>query len=1064
MEKQRINNSSAFAPQPAAGYQQYPVQAWPAPAAPPPNQYQSYPPPAQQYGPPATAPQYSYNQASQPYNAPPAPQYGRPTYQAPPNNPYGPPAGPSQFGTQGYIQPQQPYPPPVTAPYQPPQSHYPPNPGYSSTYQAPPKSFSSQSQWHGTSNANRANHPRQQRSNSGYKRDFSNNPSQQSQRQPSQQYQQPFQALDYGSEGPTQSQQIPQTPISNNGSAHQGPAQSQNVSSLNAEAASVQSTPHVVDESGTVIEANAVKQDPLSSSEIQGNFIEQEEKPEEGEIGPEDDVEEEFQWDFEHAFEEIKPKETVALAQPLSASFKSTPVPLIQAWSIKVPSISRYARKDNLNEYVRPIRSSPQWSYLQEDPAFSDADLEGELIPFDDVPAWMAARHGITSSYEAEDEWEMSRKHPRDENEENLQDEEYYIDDQNPHEVAEEPEVEGPRTKRQKQEDSKQVDGEEVMEEARSESTPETLVVIANARGGTPCLANVEDEAWAPEPGERATSPPDPTEALLASLGVSGDAKPVKQNSLPPYMAGVEENPSPRSGPASHTPIASQSSTTFPPADIQPNNDTPMNNDYPTANDPPPNQSQQMTNGSSMNAPPMNVPPMSGQPMNQGPPGNATQVSTDYLQQGQPPASYGPPVVTGYGNGHPMQAPYQNGPLVNPAYPPNPQYGSPTNNGYGNGPPYAQPPYGPPSNIPYTNGPPNNYSQGPPQYGPPRNPSYGSAPPYNGPPQPGYNQFGAPAPYHNASYSQPQYGPPAIQQYGSAPPVNYHQAPQYGQPRNASHGNAQQMPGNYGANTQMSPVQYNPPHSQQYPSNAYPNQQYGNGPVPQFGNANSQYPPAQMPLGNIANGSFPPRQDSGYASARGSYSNGPSPNGFNNPNGAPPQAQQDKIGLAQGPEEFNTQNAAHLQAQHTQYGEPSNCSQNGPVPSPQQENTSSQQSLPSDQEQNTSGDAPPDSSEKELDSKKKRKKKDTTLTDLEKELLGELDSTSTRKNPTRKAATKKPQPVVEAAYKYVYHFPPELFTNFSQSPMVILMISLLAIIIHRPLPDIVPSYLRSTAV
>lgn len=961
---------------------------------------------------------------------------------------------------------QQPYAPPV-APYQPPPNNYPQSSGYNTNFQTPPKSFPNQP-WNGPQNGPRPSFGRQQRGSSGFKREFSNSSSQHSQLQPSQQYQQPQQlqnqrqSVDYNSGGPHQSQQsqlTPQTPVSNHDNRQLAPTQSQQVSPAKPEskAGSVRSTPQLVDESTIVVEAAIehaeMKQDLSASGVSKEGDKEQEEKPEEGEIGPEDDEEEEFQWDLQHAFEAINPNETVALAQPLSASFKSTPVPLIQAWSTKVPSISRYARKDNLNEYTRTIRSSPQWSYLQEDPAFAESALEGELISFDDVPAWMAARHGMTSSDDNQNEgeggWQNSLKHPRDDAEEEVRDDQENIDDQIAHEVAEESELDAPRTKRQKQEDSEQL-VDEAMEEARSIGTPGTMVVIPGARGGTPCLANVVEDAWAPEPGERATSPPDPTEALLASLGVSGDAKPVKQTELPPYVGSAEENLSPRTGPASQTPVGSQPSTSFTPANIQQNNGPPMNQGYPMTNGPPSSQGQATNNGLSISGPPMSGPPInvqpmngpqiSGPPMNQGPPMNGPQLNNGFPQNG-PQNSYGPPINTGYGTGLPIQQQtYQNGPPMNGPYPPNNQFGPPANGAYGNGPPvnvsYAQPPYGPPPNIPYTNGPPNNYVQGPPQYGPPRNPSYGNATSYNGPPQ-GYNQFGPPAPYNtvppqNVPYSQPTYGPPVNQAYGTAPPVNYQQGPQYGPPRNTSYGNAQQMPGSYGPNTQMSPTQYGPPQNQQYPTNAYPNQQqYSNGPAPQFGvvpQGSPQYPsgPPQLALSNVANNNYPPRQDSGYGSARGSYSNSAGPNGFNGQNGAPQQGQQGLNGFQQGPDGFSSQNSAAQQDQQPQQGpngfnqgSPSDNNQTEPGPAPSQENNPPQQVIQANAQQVAGEGTPTEGAEKDAEGKKKRKKKDTTLTDLEKELLGELESAPTRRNPSRKAASKKPQPVVDEAYRYV---------------------------------------------
>lgn len=72
---------------------------------------------------------------------------------------------------------------------------------------------------------------------------------------------------------------------------------------------------------------------------------------EEGEASESDDAEEEFNWELEHIFKEPERAEWVALAQPLSASFKSTPVPLIQAWSTQVPSICRRPEQDSESQH-----------------------------------------------------------------------------------------------------------------------------------------------------------------------------------------------------------------------------------------------------------------------------------------------------------------------------------------------------------------------------------------------------------------------------------------------------------------------------------------------------------------------------------------------------------------------------------------------------------------------------------------------------------------------------------------------------------------------------------------
>lgn len=102
-----------------------------------------------------------------------------------------------------------------------------------------------------------------------------------------------------------------------------------------------------------------------------------------------------WNWEYDAIFKDPPSAEIVTLAQPLAAGFKSTPVPLVQTWSPSLPSVSRYARKDNEKEFVRSIRCSPQWSYMQEDPAFIDARLDGPLVSLEKVPVWASARRDV---------------------------------------------------------------------------------------------------------------------------------------------------------------------------------------------------------------------------------------------------------------------------------------------------------------------------------------------------------------------------------------------------------------------------------------------------------------------------------------------------------------------------------------------------------------------------------------------------------------------------------------------------------------------------------------------
>lgn len=737
--------------------------------------------------------------------------------------------------------------------------------------------------------------------------------------------------------------------------------------------------------------------------------VQPEQEAEEGEVqeGDEsDDEEERFSWELEVMFREPPKLETVALAQPLSAGFESTPVPLVQAWSTNVPSISRYARKDNLKEFVRSVRSAPQWSYLQEDPAFAEITDEGDPIPLSELAAWMDIHHGRAIVVEEAENESISRKRARPDGENAEQDDEQEnVDQQIALEVATEEQGKEPPSKRQKNEET---DGLDEMMRSPGGRTPTYLI---SNRGGTPCLATTDD-AWAPQPGECATSPGDPTENLLASLGVTGDAKPVAQESLPPYMPKEEQDRSAHSS-QTQTPVVTQQSTQGPPA----NTSGPgAYNQYPQTNAPPitsgpPNTQQYSPPNNQQYGSPANGQygngNMANPPYGQGPPANNSQG----------PPQYGPPVNT-------PQGPPQYGAPANNQGPP--QYAPPMNAPYGNGPPQnmtGPPQYGPPVNVPYGSVPPNSYPQvppqgppqGPPQWGPQRNPSFGSAPQYPAPQQ--YPQYG---PLQNAPYNNAPYGPPASQ-YGTVPPVQYPQGPpQYNQARQPSYGAGPPMQGQYGPVAQTSPTQYGPPQNMPYGAPSYPNQpQYQPGPpVTGYGNVpqnNTQYPsmppnqqmppnpnmppnhqmssnpnmpPQQnMPPNQQQYGNVPPRQDSGYVSARGSYSAGSGPNGYGNQAGP-----QDPTLPVQG-QPFS--DATNRQAAGVNVQEPGNEQKN--------ENSANSHETASNETADSSPGTPLSPTSAEILGKLVRKpKKGKTASGQERALVRKVK--------------KRPQPVVAEAY------------------------------------------------
>lgn len=734
------------------------------------------------------------------------------------------------------------------------------------------------------------------------------------------------------------------------------------------------------------------------------------EKPEEGEVGEADDEEALFNWDYKHIFIEPAGLETVALAQPLSAGCKSTPVPLVQAWTMTLPSISRYARKDNLKEFIRPIRESPQWSYLQEDPAFVSDDLNGPAVPFDELGAWIDAHHERLEAPELNSPTDLSRKRARSgEFEEDDQDQDQcQIEDEAELDASAHDEPEGPPIKRQKYEEDAGVH-DELMR------TPNVSTPVV--RNGTPVF-ETDDDAWAPQPGENASTPQDPTEALLASLGVEGSPKPVQKEPPPSYMNDLEEVKR-QTSESSQPPVndrGSRHASVSSNAKAQSVSGQGHNDQHAHDQQGDTHQYGPSTNTSSAGGPPANHFPGNGLLGNftqsnqqHGPPANHTS------QNGPPqngPPHQGPPQL-GAGQQGPRQG-YMNG---------NPQHG-PQVNGYGNPPPNNFPQNGyqaPHTNNSFNNGHSDNFSQqgppqqshthqGAPQWGPPQNTPY-----QNGPPQ-GHPQY---VPPMNTAYnSQQQHGPhnsgPPLQPYGNGPaPYDQQRPPQvqqaYGPNRAPSFENSPQMQNAYGAPSQCSPTNYGPPKNTPYNANQYPNSQshpqYNYGPA----GPNGHGPPNNAPYQNMPpqyarppnhgphiNGppqqpqvDGPPRQDSGYMSARGSYSNGAEQQQqqqqFNNQKGAGNSDPQS--GMNGNTSDSNRDNTSHIE--HV-------------VSQPATRNTVDHTSV------ETGSDGP-----------------GTPLSPFSMEILGKLNrSSSNGKSPesgSRENArkVKRPQPVVAEAYRFV---------------------------------------------
>ncbi|TAQ87545.1 hypothetical protein B7494_g4124 [Chlorociboria aeruginascens] len=496
----QFDNAPAPYTGPSQPYQQYPAQGTPTP--------QSYAPYSQiQY----SAPQYGNNQPPNqpPYNAPTQQQYG---YQGPPNNAQYPPVNvpAQQYNTLGYHKPPRQF---VNLPYQPPPNQYQPQAnGYGEMYnqnESPVPYQGALTQWNNnippaSASYNTPSHQQQNqqpRIISGHQREILTTPGLQSTTpQPNGNF----------TEG---QQQIPPTPDSNQGSnqqpavltAHGSPSNTPFIpgEASDSRPSSVASTPYARRGSDASmgrapsVFSTAVqeKQRTVSQTGIRENKQSEEDK--------------EFNWDFKKAFVDNIAHEVVAIAQPLSMSFDMTPVPLLDKNSKN--SVSRYARKDNLKEFTRPIQTSPQWSYLQQDPAFAKINLDSELIPLDSINAWMHARHGTTAEEQRNRRTSAkSRKRGWSEEHEDQAD----VDNQLQQGVSDSQ----ISSKRQKNEASPRV----IVVESPASSICGTPTL---ARSGTPSFG-AEEGVWAPEPGEGVVL--DPTEALLQSLGVTGSPKPVR--------------------------------------------------------------------------------------------------------------------------------------------------------------------------------------------------------------------------------------------------------------------------------------------------------------------------------------------------------------------------------------------------------------------------------------------------------------------------------------------------------------------------------------------------------
>ncbi|KAF7872808.1 uncharacterized protein EAF02_008879 [Botrytis sinoallii] len=497
----------------------------PMPSAPSPLYQQHSTPNPQQQGPPQQAypnQQSVANGAN--YNHPSQQQHGSQGYQAPYNQ-HPQSSSPQQYGPPTHSQNGPQYPPPSApaTPFQPQNNGY--NQGYNSRSSSVPhqsNGTSNHGQWIGSPPVvSPPNGPQQQQgqlqSNPGYNREFRRSQSQQSQQSEGRIWAQQGESR-VGSQQPQQS---------TSRAASQNPSmaspevnkrglyvpRSKNTTLTAPSKASSQPA-----EVPIPSRASSVASTPFGSPSSGDNISEWDGQPA---VLKEDshrtDEEKQFNWDYKKIFQAAGERhETVALAQPLANRFDMTPVPLIDKKS--TISISRYARKENLKEYRQSVRKTPQWPYLQEDPTFQELSAGDDSVSFQELDAFMMSRHGdahvsiTTRKATAANIQRTGKRKPSPTDQDD-------IDEQLQADIST-----LKNNKRQKVDD-------------QSFKSADSLPRFCgdNASNNSPPLPEAPDDIWAPQAGESA----DPTEALLASLGVSGAPKPVEPG--PPVMIPIED-------------------------------------------------------------------------------------------------------------------------------------------------------------------------------------------------------------------------------------------------------------------------------------------------------------------------------------------------------------------------------------------------------------------------------------------------------------------------------------------------------------------------------------------
>jgi hypothetical protein len=225
---------------------------------------------------------------------------------------------------------------------------------------------------------------------------------------------------------------------------------------------------------------------------------------------------EDFEWDFEKIFAEIICSGADPVTQPLPAVFSDESILISSHNTTGVTS--KYVRPMNLEVFCRDIRKTLHWPRLKPDPVFKDIDHDADLVPLDKVGEWVQNKRRKNKWGDIKELGDSAR--PISSRKRAWSNEQVDMDRQMSQGY---PSVFLPEKRRSSLDTHRIPPGNVFTLALDGPNTP------VYARPGTPPLG-AEDDVWAPQPGEGLiTNSPaeDPTEARLASLGVTGSPKPL---------------------------------------------------------------------------------------------------------------------------------------------------------------------------------------------------------------------------------------------------------------------------------------------------------------------------------------------------------------------------------------------------------------------------------------------------------------------------------------------------------------------------------------------------------